>query len=89
MDQRPIKDRTDYLRFQTAPLTEDVTIQGQVLFKLWAATDAPDTDFMVKLVDVYPDGYEALILDSALRTRYRKGREARDVVMMKRTSRSN
>jgi len=83
VDQRPLKERTDYLRFQTAPLTEDVTIQGQVLFKLWAATDGPDTDFMVKLVDVYPDGYEAVILDSTLRARYRKGREARDVVMMK------
>jgi predicted acyl esterase len=83
VDQRPVKDRADYLRFQTALLTEDVTIQGQVLFKLWAATDAPDTDFMVKLVDVYPDGYEALILDSTIRARYRKGREARQVVMMK------
>jgi predicted acyl esterase len=83
VDQRSINGRNDYLRFQTAPLAEDVTIQGQVLFKLWAATDAPDTDFMVKLVDVYPDGYEALILDSAIRARYRKGREARDVEMMK------
>lgn len=83
VDQRSIKDRADYLRFQTAPLAEDLTIQGQVLFKLWAATDAPDTDFMVKLVDVYPDGYEALILDSTIRARYRRGREARDVLMMK------
>lgn len=83
VDQRSISGRNDYLRFQTAPLAEDVTIQGQVLFKLWAATDAPDTDFMVKLVDVYPDGYEAVILDSALRARYRKGREARHVEMMK------
>ncbi|MGA9774193.1 MAG: CocE/NonD family hydrolase [Blastocatellia bacterium] len=83
VDQRPLKGRGDYLRFQTAPLEADVTIQGQVLFKLWAATDAPDTDFMIKLVDVYPDGYEAIILDSALRARYRKGRRASDVDMMK------
>ena len=83
VDQRPLKGRSDYLRFQTAPLEEDVTIEGQVLFKLWAATDAPDTDFMIKLVDVYPDGYEAIILDSALRARYRKGRKASDVEMMK------
>ena len=75
VDQRPLKGRSDYLRFQTAPLEEDVAIEGQVLFKLWAATDAPDTDFMIKLVDVYPDGYEAIILDSALRARYRKGRK--------------
>ena len=38
---------------------------------------------MVKLVDVYPDGYEALVLDTALRTRYRFGRRAEDVKMMK------
>jgi predicted acyl esterase len=83
VDQRPLQGRTDYLRFQTPPLAADVTIQGPVLFQLWAATDAPDTDFMVKLVDVYPDGYEALMLDSAIRARYRRGRAARDVEMMK------
>jgi putative CocE/NonD family hydrolase len=50
--------------------------------ELWAATDGPDTDFMVKLVDVYPDGYEAIVLDSALRTRYRHGRNRDDIAMM-------
>ena len=49
---------------------------------LWAATDGPDTDFMVKLVDVYPDGYEAIVLDSALRTRYRNGRLPDQIAMM-------
>ena len=37
---------------------------------------------MVKLVDVYPDGYEALVLDTALRARYRHGRRARDVELL-------
>jgi putative CocE/NonD family hydrolase len=37
---------------------------------------------MVKLVDVYPDGYEALVIDTAQRARYRKGRRAKDVAMM-------
>jgi uncharacterized protein len=83
VDQRSISGRGDYLRFQSPPLGEDLSIQGQVLVKLWAATDAPDTDFMVKLVDVYPDGYEALILDSAIRARYRKGRRPQDVALMK------
>ncbi len=82
VDQRAIGERPDYLRFQTEPLTEDLTIQGRVEAELWVSTDAPDTDFMVKLVDVYPDGYEALVLDSALRTRYRHGREAGDVRLM-------
>ncbi len=83
VDQRPIKDRADYLRFQTAPLEEDVTIQGKIDFELWAATDGPDTDFMVKLIDVYPDGYEAILLDSPLRARYRDGRRPEDVHMMR------
>ncbi len=82
MDQRPIGERADYLRFQTAPLTQDVAIAGEVFADLWAATDGPDTDFMVKLVDVYPDGYEAIVLDTALRTRYRHGRMPDDIAMM-------
>lgn len=82
MDQRPIGKRADYLRFETKPLEQDVVIAGPVTMDLWAATDGPDTDFMVKLVDVYPDGYEAIVLDTALRTRYRNGRMPDDIEMM-------
>jgi len=82
MDQRAITDRPDYLRFETPPLTDDVVIAGHVAMELWAATDGLDTDFMAKLVDVYPDGYEAIVLDNPLRTRYRFGRNAEDVKMM-------
>jgi len=82
VDQREIKDRADYLRFQTEPLEEDVTIQGKIDFELWAATDSPDTDFMVKLIDVYPDGYEAILLDAPIRTRYRNGRNSEDIELM-------
>ncbi len=73
MDQRKIQDRKDYLRFQSEVLKEPVAIAGRVTADLFISSDAPDTDFAVKLVDVYPDGYEALILDGILRTRYRKG----------------
>jgi uncharacterized protein len=82
MDQRAIGSRQDYLRFQTPPLDKDVAIAGPVKMELWVATDAPDTDFVAKLVDVYPDGYEALILDAPIRTRYRHGRLPGDVRMM-------
>lgn len=82
MDQREIGERDDYIRFETAPLEEDVIIAGPVTMKLFASTDGPDTDFMVKLVDVYPDGYEAIVLDSALRTRYRNGRMPDEIEMM-------
>jgi len=82
MDQRGVGQRQDYLRFETPRLEQDVVIAGPVTMELWASTDGPDTDFVVKLVDVYPDGYEAIILDTALRTRYRRGRMPDDISMM-------
>jgi predicted acyl esterase len=81
-DQRAVGERGDYLRFETAPLEKAVTVEGEIAAELWVSTDAPDTDFVVKLVDVYPDGYEALLADSILRTRFRNGRRARDVAFM-------
>lgn len=83
MDQREIGERPDYLRFMTEPLAEDVVIAGHINLELWIATDGPDTDFMAKLVDVYPDGYEALVQDNPVRARYRFGRNSpADVKMM-------
>jgi len=82
MDQRAVGQRQDYLRFQTPVLEKDVAIAGPVKVELWAATDGPDTDFVAKLVDVYPDGYEALILDAPIRTRYRNGRMPDQIRMM-------
>ncbi len=82
IDQRKVGDRDDYLRFETAVLDSDLVLTGPVEVELWASTDGPDTDFMVKLVDVYPDGYEALVIDTAIRTRYRHGRRAQDIRMM-------
>src|SRR5262249_34465729 len=81
-DQREIPQRDDYLRFQTEPLADDLTIAGPVTVELFASTDAPDTDFMFKLVDVYPDGYEALILDAPIRTMFRDGRRADQIKPM-------
>ena len=81
-DQREIGDRSDYLRFVSAPLLSDLELVGPLEMRLWASTDGPDTDFMVKVVDVYPDGYEALVLDTAIRARYRNGRREQDVLMM-------
>lgn len=82
MDQRAIGKRQDYLRFETPVLDEDVVVAGQVLVELYASTDGLDTDFVAKLVDVYPDGYEALVLDAPVRTRYRNGLRQEDVEMM-------
>jgi uncharacterized protein len=73
MDQRAIGDRKDILKFTTPALAAPVEVTGRVTVELWAESDAPDTDFMAKLIDVYPDGTERLVLDSATRARFREG----------------
>jgi hypothetical protein len=73
MDQRAIGDRKDILKFATPVLASPVEVTGRVKVELWAESDAPDTDFMAKLVDVCPDGAERLVLDSAVRARFRDG----------------
>jgi len=73
MDQRPVSSRADVLKFETPTLTSAVEVVGPLTANLAVSTDAPDTDFMVKLVDVYPDGYEALVNDGAFRLRYVDG----------------
>jgi len=73
MDQRTVSGRPDVLKFETQPLTDPVEVVGRLTAKLYVSTDAEDTDFMVKLVDVYPNGYEALVHDEGLRLRYVNG----------------
>jgi hypothetical protein len=78
---RPLAARPDVLTFQTPPLTEDVEITGPIEAELWVASDGPDTDFTIKLVDVYPpnpdypQGYAMNLTDGVLRCRYRDGWE--------------
>ncbi|HUT60234.1 MAG TPA: CocE/NonD family hydrolase [Phycisphaerae bacterium] len=72
-DQRPLKDRKDILRFATEPLAEPVGITGKVFLELHVSSDAPDTMFTAKLVDIYPDGYEAVIRESAMVARFYQG----------------
>ncbi|MBI3649459.1 MAG: CocE/NonD family hydrolase [Acidobacteria bacterium] len=73
MDQRAIGDRKDVLKYQTPVLSAPLEVTGKVSVELFVESDAPDTDFMAKLVDVYPDGTERLVLDSAFRVRFREG----------------
>jgi predicted acyl esterase len=72
-DQRPVESRADVLVFTTPPLTEPLEIVGQVQAKLWASSDRKDTDFTVKLTDVYPDGRSMIFLDGIVKGRYRNG----------------
>jgi hypothetical protein len=55
-DQRPVESRANVLVFSSEPLREPLEVTGRVRVKLWAASDAPDTDFFPRLCDVYPDG---------------------------------
>ena len=71
-DQREIEERTDVLVFTTPPLEKEVEVTGPIQVHLWAATNAPDTDFTAKLVDVYPDGTALHIADGQIRARYRE-----------------
>ena len=56
-DQRAFADRTDVLVYETPPLTEPVAIAGAPIANLIASTTGTDGDFVVKLIDVYPDEY--------------------------------
>ena len=53
-DDRPLSARNDVVVFQTRPLADDIEVTGKLVVKLWASSDALDTDFTAKLVDVYP-----------------------------------
>lgn len=71
-DQRPIEGRPDVLVFSSAPLAAPLEVTGRVRAKLWVASDAPDTDFFVRLCDVYPDGRSFNICEGCLRARFRE-----------------
>jgi putative CocE/NonD family hydrolase len=72
-DQRQIEARHDILVYSTEPLKEGVEISGPVEITLYVSSDVKDTDFTVKLVDVYPDGRAYNLCDTIQRVRYREG----------------
>ncbi len=72
-DQRAIEARADVLVFSSEPLEKNVQVTGSVWPTLFVSSDAKDTDFTVKLVDVYPDGTAYNVDDTIFRARYREG----------------
>jgi putative CocE/NonD family hydrolase len=83
-DQRFVDQRPDVLTWQTDALSEDVTLAGKVTAKLFASTTGSDSDWIVKLIDVYPEkvasdwklsGYELMIADEIFRGRFRNSFE--------------
>lgn len=72
-DQRPIEGRC--LTFTSAPLQADLEVTGPVSATLFVMSTAPDTDWVVRLCDVAPDGVSRLVADGVLRSRYRNDRQ--------------
>src|SRR6266702_3666067 len=86
-DQRFVDHRPDVLSWETPPLEEDVVIRGAIAAHLFASTTGSDADWIVKLIDVYPEdysnagaprvtgGYELMVANDVLRGRFRTGFE--------------
>ena len=81
-DQRFLKGRSDVVSWRTPPLTEDVAVAGQLTAHLFAATSGSDADWVVKLIDEYPErydadstmsGYQLMVANDVTRGRFRKG----------------
>ncbi len=72
-NQQPIELRPDLLVFTTEPLSEPMEVTGNVTARIKVASDAPDTDLIVRLCDVYPDGRSFNICEGALRLSLREG----------------
>ncbi len=72
-DQRAIAARHDVLVYSSEPLKQDTEITGDIVAKLFVSSSAKDTDFTIKLVDVYPDGTAYNIDDTIQRAKYHQG----------------
>lgn len=82
-DQAPVvESRTDVLKFTSAVLGADVVLKGKVTAHLKIASNKKDTDFAVRLTDVYPDGRSMLLVDGIVRARFRDGFYAADTIVM-------
>jgi hypothetical protein len=83
-DQRFAQSRPDVLSWETEPLAEDLTVTGKIAARLFAATMGTDSDWIVKLIDVYPGdypaeptmgGYQLMIANEVFRGRFRSSFE--------------
>jgi len=83
-DQRFVHNRPDVLSWETDSLTEDITVTGSLFAQLFAATTGSDADWIVKLIDVYPEyypkepklaGYQFMVANDVFRGRFRKSFE--------------
>ena len=83
-DQRFVHQRPDVLSWESEPLKEDLVVAGDIVAHLFASTSGTDSDWIVKLIDVYPEnypkdpkmgGYQLMIANEVFRARFRKSFE--------------
>lgn len=89
-EQRFARDRPDVAAWETPPLEEDVVIAGDIVAHLFAATTGTDADWVVKLIDVYPEqsepdpklgGYQLMVANDVFRGRFRKSFERPEAIV--------
>ena len=83
LDQRPIETRNDILVYTTEPLEQGMELSGPIDVTLYVSSDAKDTDFTIKLIDVLPDGTAYNLANNIQRVRYREGYDKPPVWMEK------
>jgi putative CocE/NonD family hydrolase len=93
-DQRFASRRTDVLVYETEPLSEDITMTGPLRAELFVSSSSDDADFVVKLIDVFPDsepkresglpmgGYQMLVRGDVMRAKYRKSLSSPEPLVM-------
>ncbi|MFD1427476.1 CocE/NonD family hydrolase [Kroppenstedtia sanguinis] len=72
-DYSAVERRDDVLVYTTAALEENLEVTGPIRMRLFASSSAQDTDFMVKFLDVWPNGFAQRLTDGMVRGRFRKG----------------
>ncbi len=89
-DQRFVENRPDTLTWSREPLAEEVVVSGDIVAHLFASTSGSDSDWIVKLIDVYPEkydakpemgGYELMIADEVFRGRFRNSFEKPEAIV--------
>ncbi|WP_292217125.1 CocE/NonD family hydrolase [Mesorhizobium sp.] len=81
LDRRPVERRDDVLVYTGAPLERDLHVVGQIFAHIYAASSAPDTDFVAHLVDVEPKGYATLLATGNIRARYRNSSARQELIV--------
>jgi uncharacterized protein len=87
-DQRSVESRPDVLLFTSDVLESPLDVTGRLTARQYVSSDCPDTDFAVRLTDVYPDGRSMLVTDGILRMRFRESLEHEKLLKTRRGGRS-